>query len=156
VIVDVPQSVIPSVREGGTARIYLPDGSVIETKDITVFPFADMGSNTFKVRIDLPPDARALFPGMYVKTGFVVGAKEELAIPKAAVVYRSEVTAVYVVGEGNHVHFRQVRLGRNLDGAFVVLSGLAEGERVALDPIAAGVLLKDQARVRQLGGADNG
>lgn len=154
VIVDVPQSVIPSVRQGGTARVYLPDGAVVETKAITVFPFADMGSNTFKVRVDLPPDIRALFPGMYVKTGFVVGEKQELAIPKGAVVYRSEVTGVYVVGEGDHVHFRQVRLGRALDGAIVVLAGLTEGEQVALDPIAAGVLLKSQAPARHVAEAE--
>ena len=145
VIVDVPQSVIPSVRRGGTARVYVPDGEVIETRDITIFPFADMGSNTFKVRVDLPRDIRALFPGMYIKTGFVVGEKQELAIPTQAVVYRSEVTGVYVVGQDDRVHFRQVRLGRALDRAFVVLSGLTEGERVALDPIAAGVQLKSQA-----------
>ncbi len=75
VIVDVPQSVIPAVRGGGTARVYLPDGKTIETTAITIFPFADMDSNTFKVRVDLPVATRALFPGMYVKTGFVVGER---------------------------------------------------------------------------------
>jgi RND family efflux transporter MFP subunit len=150
VIVDVPQSVIPSVREGGLARVYVPGGEVIETRDITVFPFADMGSNTFKVRVDLPAETRSLFPGMYVKTGFVVGERQELTVPAAAVAHRSEVTAVYVVNTEGHVHFRQVRLGRALDGAFVVLAGLTEGEQVALDPIAAGVLLKEQQPARHL------
>lgn len=155
VIVDVPQSVIPAVRNDGTARIYVPDAPVIETQDITVFPFADMGSNTFKVRVDLPVNTRTLFPGMYVKTGFVMGEKQELSIPKDAVVYRSEVTAVYVVDGDNQVHFRQVRLGRDLGDAFVVLSGLSEGEQVALDPIAAGVVLKSQIQARA-GDADHG
>ncbi len=159
VIVDVPQSVIPSVR-GGTkpgalARVYLPDGQVIETSAITVFPFADLGSNTFKVRIDLPvgtsQSLRALFPGMFVKTGFVVGEKRELTVAKAAVVHRSEVTAVYVVTDDDHVHFRQVRLGQALPDAYVVLAGLAEGEPVALDPIAAGARLKSQAAMRHVG-----
>jgi RND family efflux transporter MFP subunit len=155
VIVDVPQSVIPAVRQGAAARVYLPDGNVIKTAQITVFPFADMGSNTFKVRVDLPEETRALFPGMYVKTGFVVGERSELAIPKQAVVQRSEVTAVYTVTEDDHVHFRQVRLGRTLNGTVVVLSGLSEGERVALDPIAAGVILKGQAPVRHAKGAED-
>lgn len=150
VIVDVPQSVIPAVRGGGTARVYLSEGQVIETRNITIFPFADMDSNTFKVRVDLPAATRTLFPGMYVKTGFVVGERSELTVPKAAVVHRSEVTGVYVVSGADHVHFRQVRLGRALDDAFVVLAGLAEGERVALDPIAAGVVLKDQAAERHV------
>jgi hypothetical protein len=41
-----------------------------------------------------------------------------------------------------------VRLGRTLEDAYVVLSGLGEGELVALDPIAAGVVLKSQGAQR--------
>jgi RND family efflux transporter MFP subunit len=145
VIVDVPQSVIPSVRQGGDVNIYLPEGETMKAEKITVFPFADLGSNTFKVRVDLPEGIKALFPGMFVKTGFVTGEKQELVVPKDAVVYRSEVTGVYVINGDDRVHFRQVRLGRDLGDALTVLAGLTEGERVALDPIAAGVVLKAQA-----------
>jgi RND family efflux transporter MFP subunit len=157
VIVDVPQSVIPAVRGGAGARIYLGDGSVIAAGRVTVFPFADLGSNTFKVRLDLPRDTKALFPGMFVKTGFATGEREALAIPKAAVVYRSEVTGVYVVGGDGRVQFRQIRLGRTMDDAHTVLAGLTEGERVAIDPIAAGVVLKSQQAAGRGGaGGHNG
>jgi RND family efflux transporter MFP subunit len=145
VIVDVPQSVIPAVREGKAVRVYLPNGARIEADRITVFPFADLGSNTFKVRVDLPQGIRELFPGMLVKTGFVTGRKQELVVPRDAVVYRSEVTGVYVLTGDGRVHFRQIRVGRDLDDVLTVLAGLTEGERVALDPIAAGVVLKAQA-----------
>jgi RND family efflux transporter MFP subunit len=155
VIVDVPQSVIPSVRAGGVARVYLPDGGVVATEAITVFPFADLGSNTFKVRVDLPAPAPSLFPGMYVKTGFAVGERSELVIPAQAVVQRSEVTGVYTVAEDGLVRFRQIRLGRVLTDGVAVLAGLSEGERVALDPIAAGVVLKSQT-ARRLAGAGGG
>jgi RND family efflux transporter MFP subunit len=144
VTVDVPQSVIPSVRNGSAAHIYLEDGTAIEAGHITVFPFADLGSNTFKVRLDLPRNTKALFPGMFVKTGFVTGERRNLAIPKSAVVFRSEVTGVYVVDTEGKVRFRQVRLGRAMDDAYTILAGLTEGERVALNPIAAGVVLKSQ------------
>jgi len=162
VAVDVPQSVIPAVR-GDTdasrrAWVYLPDGTRVESGRLTIFPFADPGSNTFKVRVELPPSAgasdRALFPGMYVKTSFVVGEKSELTVPRSAVVQRSEVTGIYVVGEGDHIHFRQIRLGRALDDAYVVLAGLSEGEPVALDPIAAGARLKSQTPMRHVEGED--
>ncbi|NEV62029.1 efflux RND transporter periplasmic adaptor subunit [Thiorhodococcus minor] len=152
VIVDVPQSVIPSVRtpedSDARVRVYLPDGEVVESGKITVFPFADLGSNTFKVRIDLPPtngdQRQALFPGMLVKTGFVIGEKSALTVPREAVVHRSEVTGVYVVGPDGRIAFRLVRLGKLLPDAYVVLAGLSAGEQIALDPIAAGVALKSQ------------
>lgn len=162
VTVDVPQSVIPVVRgDMDTSRrawVYLPDGTRVESSRLTIFPFADPGSNTFKVRVELPSgeDAsdRALFPGMYVKTSFVVGEKSELTVPKSAVVQRSEVTGIYVVGKDDHIHFRQIRLGRALDDAYVVLAGLSEGEPVALDPIAAGARLKTQTPVRHVEGEE--
>lgn len=148
VAVDVPQSVIPAVRELGEVKVYLPDGDVVQPERITVFPFADLGSNTFRVRLDLPAAVQGLFPGMFVKTGFITGKKEELTVPQPAVVYRSEVTGVYVVDADGAVRMRQIRVGRNLGDELVVLSGLTEGEAVALDPIAAGVALKAQAHAR--------
>lgn len=144
VAVDVPQSVIPAVRRGGRVRIYLGGKQAIEAAKLTVFPFADPKSNTFVVRADLPAGSHGLFPGMYVKTGFVVGQKRELTIPAAAVVYRSEVTAVYVVDGDGKVGFRHIRAGRAVGDAVVVLSGLQADERVALDPVAAAVRLKAQ------------
>jgi RND family efflux transporter MFP subunit len=151
VVVDVPQSVIPSVREGGRARVFIGPDEVIESERVTIFPFADLGSNTFTVRLDLPERTQSLFPGMFVKTAFELGTKDELTIPTQAVVQRSEVTAVYVVGDDGRIAFRQVRLGRAVDGGVVVLAGLAKGERVALDPIAAGVALKSQSNAVEAG-----
>jgi len=156
VAVDVPQSVIPAVRELGEVKVYLSDGDVVEPTRITVFPFADLGSNTFRVRLDLPEAVQGLFPGMFVKTGFITGKKDELTVPQAAVVYRSEVTGVYVVDADGAVRMRQIRVGRNLGDELVVLSGLTEGETVALDPIAAGVTLKAQAHARAEAMAEGG
>jgi RND family efflux transporter MFP subunit len=153
VIVDVPQSVIPAVREIGEVNVYLPDGEVVQPDRITVFPFADMGSNTFKVRLGLAGELSNLFPGMFVKTAFVTGEKQELTVPKQAVVYRSEVTGVYVVADDGDVRLRQIRVGRDMGDDLVVLSGLTEGEVVALDPIAAGVALKTQTRDKMQTGA---
>jgi RND family efflux transporter MFP subunit len=157
VSVDVPQSIIPTVRERGQVRVFAPDGEAVATGEITIFPFAEMGSNSFEVRVGLAGREPGLFPGMFVKTVFVTGEEQALTIPEAAVVYRSEVTGAYVVDEDGRIGFRLIRLGRPLEGALRVLAGLTEGERVALDPIAAGVALKAQAASRAASrGQDNG
>jgi hypothetical protein len=50
-----------------------------------------------------------------------------------------------VVGDGR-VSFRQLRVGHRAQGdKIVVLAGLSEGERVALDPLRAGRHIKEQA-----------
>jgi RND family efflux transporter MFP subunit len=143
VLVDAPQSLVPRIRELGQARVQEPGDGWVQAEKITVFPVADEASHTFKVRLYLPPGTRSMFPGMFVKTAFVTGLKQELVIPGDAVVYRSEVTGVYVVEADGTLRFRHVRLGRTTpEGDVLVLAGLTPGERVALDPIAAGAELK--------------
>jgi len=144
VLVDVPQRLISGIREFGKARLLLPDGKEIDAARLTIFPFADKSSNTFQVRIDLPENLSGLFPGMFVKVAFQTGLKQELLIPIEAVIYRGEVTGVYVIDEKGDIHLRQVRLGHLTEQGFIVLSGLIPGERVALDPIAAGIQLKQR------------
>jgi RND family efflux transporter MFP subunit len=145
VTVDVPQSLLPAIRQHKQGNIQLADGSWVKAEKLTIFPFADSGSNTFKVRLDLPAGVEGLFPGMYVKSSFVVGTGKELLIPQQAVVYRGEVTAAYVVAEDGEVSMRHIRVSsRESEGMQPILAGLEPGEQVALDPIAAGILLKTQ------------
>jgi len=145
--VDVPQSLIPTIRKLGKARFLQPGNGYVDALKLTIFPFAHQGSNTFKVRMNLPKGTVNLFPGMFVKTAFTTGIKEELVVPATAVVYRSEVTAVYVVNDDGRIGFRHVRLGHLTDdGRISVIAGLLPGEKVTLDPIAAGKILKQQLR----------
>jgi RND family efflux transporter MFP subunit len=145
VTVDLPQSLIPVIREQEKARVLLPSGEAIETTGLTIFPFADQTSNTFKVRVNLPEGVKGLFPGMFVKTAFVTGVKKELVVPREAVVYRSEVTAVYVVKKDGKVSFRHIRAGHPVNGEMLsVIAGLVPGEAVAVDPVAAAAQMKTQ------------
>jgi hypothetical protein len=115
------------------------DGRRIESTAITLFPAAQPETNTFRARIELPKDVHGLSPGMFVKVGLVVGESERVLVPVSAVVQRSEMRAVYVVAPGGRVSLRQVRLGHVRGDRVEVLAGLADGERIALDPVAAGM-----------------
>ncbi len=147
---EIPQSVINRVRAYGKARIVVPDQDdrSVDVSGLTIFPYAHSSTHSFKVRADLPPKQAGLFPGMFVKLVFVIGEEKRLLVPARAVVYRSEVRAVYVIDEDGTVSFRQVRIGRVLKDEEVieVVAGLEDGERVALDPVQAGIRLKQQRR----------
>jgi RND family efflux transporter MFP subunit len=148
VTVEVPQSLIEPIRRERKAQAEV-NGRWIAAEDVTVFPVADPRSDTFKVRLQLPDALEGVFPGMYIKVGFVVGSEPSLVIPLSAVVLRSEVVGVYVVGREGTVYFRHIRLGSTAGPDHVsVLSGLDEGEQVATDPVAAGILLKTQRQER--------
>jgi RND family efflux transporter MFP subunit len=140
VTVDVPQSMLEPIREIGKANVYAGERA-IAAESLTFFPVADPASNTFRVRATLPASSATLYPGTFVKVGFVVGETERLLLPASSLVQRSELTAVYVVGD-EAVTLRQVRIGRRYGDRIEVLAGLAAGERVAADPVAAGVYLQ--------------
>ncbi len=142
--VDMPQSLVPAVREHRQASVRLPGDGYIPAEKITVYPFAESASNTFRVRLELPEGTRDLVPGMFVKTLFQVGTRRLLLVPSSAVVFRSEVTGVYVVSDDGRLGFRYVRPGPASGDELSILSGLEEGEAVALDPVAAGRRLKRQ------------
>ena len=149
--VDIPQRLINKVRQNGKAYVYADTSSAAEqtqvtVEKITIFPIADQTSNTFKVRLDLPQGIEGLFPGMFVKASLVTGEKQVLMIPKKSIVHRSEVNAVYVVTRDGTINFRHVRLGSTNNGNQVILSGLSEGEEVALQPIQAGINAMQQRR----------
>ncbi|CDH46449.1 MAG: efflux RND transporter periplasmic adaptor subunit [Candidatus Competibacteraceae bacterium] len=144
VMAEVPQRLITLVRQYNQARILRPhDGKSIPAEKLTFFPYADPQSNIFKVRIYLPKKTEGLYPGMFVKTAFRVGEEERLTVPRQALAQRGEVSGVYVVREGQ-VSLRQVRPGRIEGEVIEILAGLEPGEAVALDPIKAGVYLKEQ------------
>jgi RND family efflux transporter MFP subunit len=144
VVVELPQQVAARVRDHKGASILTDEGRV-EAERVTIFPFADSASNTFTVRVELPDGQFALYPGMFVKVAFIVGDAERLLVPTRALLRRSEVTGVYVVSKDGDIRLRQVRAGNTFDDRAEILAGLGEGERVALDPVRAGIHVKSQA-----------
>jgi RND family efflux transporter MFP subunit len=153
VTVQVPQSAVEAIRRFHAADVLL-DGSGahrIPAAKVTVFPYADPDTHTFSVRLDLPQQETGLYPGMTVKAAFTVGETQRLLLPVSALVQRSEVSGVYVVGADHGVLLRQVRLGHRFGDRVEILAGLAAGETVAVDPSAAALYLAKlhAARVQQ-------
>ncbi len=141
VVVDLPQQVAAKVREYRKAYVLTDEGRVEATK-ITIFPYAHGASKTFRVRLELPEGQFSLYPGMFVKVAFVSGESRRLLVPTSALLRRSEVTSVYVVDDEQQIRMRQVRVGSTFGHRTEILAGLREGERVAANPIDAGIYLK--------------
>ncbi|HSE12091.1 MAG TPA: efflux RND transporter periplasmic adaptor subunit [Rudaea sp.] len=141
--VNVPQSDIEAIRQHKQAAVILDAATDkrVEAKTLVLFPYADPQTHSFKVRLELPEQETGLNPGMTVKTAFVVGDTERLLVPRSALVQRSEVSAVYVVGADNAVTLRQVRVGHRFGDRVEILAGLAPGTRIATDPVAAGLVV---------------
>ncbi len=138
----LPQSMVAAVRSGNRAWIAQEGRSPwLTASRIVVLPAADPRTHSTEVRAYLPANAQGLLPGQFVRLHFATGSARRLTVPAAAVLQRSELSAVYVLPEKGRPQLRQVRLGeRQMDGAYEILAGLRAGEKVALDPVAAGML----------------
>ncbi len=141
VVANVPQTQIGSIQAGARARIEVPSTNKwLDVKGITLVPAADPRTHTTRVRLDLRRESRDLYPGVFARAHFTIGRATRLLAPREAIIRRSEVTAVYVIDDQGAPHLRQVRLGVIADDRSIeVLAGLKPGERVAIEPIAAGM-----------------
>jgi len=144
VIAEVPQSAATAVEAARTATVYVGEDRLAATR-ITLHPAAEPLSGTFRARVDLADSRVRLAPGTYAKVGFVTGEASRMLIPRGALVERSELRAVYVVMPDGRVVLRQVRLGRSVGDRTEIIAGLAPGEKVAVDPAAAGLAARGAA-----------
>lgn len=140
----VTANVPASVLQGGAAgaQVLLAGGAeqALAPVRVQVLPTVDPQSLTQAVRADLPPGTRAV-PGQFARLqlsgGAGLSARPRVLIPASAVVRRAEVTAVYVMGEGQRPQLRQVRLGPVQGAQVEVLAGLDAGDSLITDPQAA-------------------
>jgi RND family efflux transporter MFP subunit len=150
VTADVPQYKLPEVRATLRAKVEFPEsGRWVDARSVTVLPVADARTHTVQVRVNLPQDGAGAVPGLFARVHFITGRAKKLLVPGQAVLRRGEVSAVYVLNEQGSPRLRQVRLGEAVaDGSVEVLAGLAAGERVALEPVKAGISLKQQSAAK--------
>ena len=145
---DMPQHLMEQARTSDDFWVVAPGSRrSVRAGKVTFFPHANPHTHTFRVRAYLPEGTPGLYPGMFVKLRFKVGERARLVLPARAVIRRGEMQGVYTVDAAGRVALRLIR-ARSVPAAggpdaVEVLSGLAEGERVALDPILAGVRRKE-------------
>lgn len=142
VVVSVPQDKLTEIGMKPEVLVEVPSlARWIKAASTSVQPMADARTHSTQVRVQLPANEAGVYPGMFVRAHFVVGKLSKLVIPASAVLRRSEVVAAYVVDDAGGVKLRQIRVGEtSAEGVVEVLAGLNPGERVALDPVKAGML----------------
>lgn len=105
-----------------------------------VVPATDAATHSFMVKIT-PEDTKNLRTGMFARAEFIVGFKQAIVIPAAAIHSRADIPGVYIVDDQDLAHFRMIRTGRILEDAIEVVSGLHNGDRIVISsdtPIFSG------------------
>ena len=140
--VQVPASRASAAREASQVEVRLPGagGQWVTPVSRTIMPAADPVSQTLEWRLELPAAAAAsVVPGQQVRVRFAGGQAQRVVVPASAVLRRGELTAVYVA-TGQTFALKAVRPGADHGAAGIeILAGVVAGDRVALDPVRAGL-----------------
>ncbi len=152
--IDVNESYINRVESGQPVEATLdayPDWK-IPCKVIAIIPTADRQKSTVKVRVGFDKLDPRILPEMSVKVAFqettaprVAAAVQTVIVPKSAV-QEHDGKGVVVVVQNGRAERRAVTVSDTRNDETVISSGLAPGERVALDwpqKLVDGVMVKE-------------
>jgi RND family efflux transporter MFP subunit len=136
IFVDAPQSAADDLL-GSSAPVQIQtNGGVMRefTGKVTRTSAAlNPQARTLRVEVDVPNAKGEFVPGMYVQVGFQLPPRGLVQVPAAALRFRASGPQVAVVAPSGRISFRSVTIGRD-DGSVVELgSGVAAGDKVALN-----------------------
>jgi len=129
--VAVGERLRPNVRLGETVRVsFEPSGPECEGGIEEVIPASDVSSRSFTVRVSVP-ETVTVYPGMYGRIWLPVGSAQTILIPLEAVRHVGQLETVIVIEDGV-ARTRAVKIGKIFPGGIEVLSGLGNGELIAI------------------------
>ncbi|MDH6534309.1 efflux RND transporter periplasmic adaptor subunit [Parabacteroides sp. 52] len=138
IVASVPESYIPYVKVGDAARIEIKSlGATLTGKVSELSPSAYRagGQYALKLAIDTQ-DQTNIHSGMYVNVFIPHKVKTDtpskILIDTNSLVYRDQLTGVYVVNDRNEASLHWVRLGKTVGNQIEVLSGLNANDKVVL------------------------
>jgi RND family efflux transporter MFP subunit len=137
VFVQVPQEISASIRNGLTAALHLPQypDRVFNATVATTSEAINESSRTLLVELHADNPQGVLQPGTYAEVHFELPSDPHMVrIPVSALIFRRDGMQVAVLGPGNHVELRAVKLGRNLGTDVEVLAGITPADRVVDSP----------------------
>ncbi len=95
-----------------------------------IYPAVDMETRTARVRLVFPNPHLTLSPGMYVNVVLQVPLGNQLVVPVDGVLRSGTRQIVFVDRGAGYLEPRDVELGPQAAGEYIVLKGLKEGERI--------------------------
>lgn len=134
VVASVTEQDIRSVRKGDSVEVTLDayPGLLLQSRVGFIEPVLDADSRTVRVRAELPNPEGKLKPNMYARIALKRAPREVLVVPTTAVLFTGRHPLVWVESEPGRFAPRAVSVGLT-SGAFTeILSGVNEGDMVAL------------------------
>jgi Cu(I)/Ag(I) efflux system membrane fusion protein len=107
-------------------------GEVFEGSIAAVLPEANRDTRTLRVRMELANPGERLKAGMFAQVTIAGESKEALVVPVEAVIRTGKRALAFVSEQPGQFMPVEVEVGQEMDGKLIVLSGLKEGQQVAV------------------------
>lgn len=136
---DAYQGDLPFLKNGDIVEFQtqaLP-GKTFSGKISFIEPVVDGNTRSSKVRVDVSNQGGELKPGMYLNgtvRAKMQNSEGHIIVPASAVLWTGKRSIVYVKQQETETPafmLREIELGPSLGDAWVVLSGISEGEEIA-------------------------
>jgi RND family efflux transporter MFP subunit len=137
VFVQVPQEQSSSMRAGLTAEVTLPQYPDKTFKAVvsTTSEAINKTARTLLVELHADNADNLLQPGTFAQVRFnLADNPTTLRIPTSALIFREDGPQLAILGPGDKVELRSIKLGRNLGTEFEVLAGLAPSDTIINSP----------------------
>jgi RND family efflux transporter MFP subunit len=136
IYVNVPQSYAQLVRAGQKVVVTQAElrGRTFTGEVARSAGAIDPATRTMQVEINLPNRDGTLLPGAYVQVDLPLAGAKTLVVPTNVLLFRGEGTRVALVDGASRVRLKAVTLGRNLGESIEVLGGIADGDRLVVNP----------------------
>jgi RND family efflux transporter MFP subunit len=146
--VNVPQSYVPSIKIGTSARISVPEypGQIFAATVEASAQAVDVASGTTRILLVIDNATGTLMTGAFANVSFELPHPEiAINVPASALIFNRQGLWVATVGGDNRVVLKAVTIARDLGKEVEIGSGLAANDRVIESPpdgIASGDLVR--------------
>jgi membrane fusion protein, copper/silver efflux system len=127
------QSDLGRIRIGDPATLTVDTfpGRAFQGRVNFIYPQVDMDTRSARVRVVFANSGMQLKPGMFVNVALQAPLGRQIVVPASAVLQSGTRQIVFVSRGDGYLEPREVQLGARTGDDFIVLKGLAAGEKVA-------------------------
>jgi multidrug efflux pump subunit AcrA (membrane-fusion protein) len=137
VIAEIPEKMSPWITDGRPVDLHVDayQDRTFTGKVTRISPAVNTATRAFPFEALVPNPDAALKPGTFARVHVEIGKVDEiLTLPYAAIQYRYGVNRVFVV-DNNKLAVRELSVGERLGDRIEIVSGVKEGERVAMTDV---------------------
>ena len=135
VMINVSENDLSMLRPGMPVDVVFDafPGQTFSGSVARIYPTVDTATRTFGVEVRIANPGEKIKPGMFARVEINLGTQSNVVVPDRAVVKQTGSGNKYVfVYSKGRVSYNRVELGQRLDNSYELISGVADGDTVAI------------------------